>query len=155
LRYQPIFLVVSDVYFRLNPPLGLGNVDLVDYFHADRLEDEVEKWLATPEGRTRTGSIANKLVKQLTIETERHIEPPRLTVETVQHIEPLQMAIETEQHIEPLQLAIETEQHIKLPQLTIETARQIEPPPPPQGTNSGYNPQLDKTRPETMIEYLQ
>jgi len=94
--------IQTDVYYRLDPPLGLGNVDLVDCFYADQVEGAVKRWLATPEGKAYTGGIANKLVKRLTVENARYIEPPS----------------------------------------------------PPRETNSNYNPQLDKPRPETMIEYL-
>ncbi|KDQ51443.1 hypothetical protein JAAARDRAFT_530504 [Jaapia argillacea MUCL 33604] len=36
----------------------------------------------------------------------------------------------------------------------IAAARTMEPPPPPPDTNIGYNPQLDKKRPQTMQDYL-
>lgn len=39
--------------------------------------------------------------------------------------------------------------------VTIEQVREMVPPPPPPETNTGYNPQLDKHRPDTMIGYLE
>ncbi|KAF7978385.1 hypothetical protein HWV62_771 [Athelia sp. TMB] len=43
---------------------------------------------------------------------------------------------------------------LKLQAKTKEEARFVPPPPPPPGTNKDYNPELDKPRPDNMIDYL-
>ncbi|KIM75813.1 hypothetical protein PILCRDRAFT_665625 [Piloderma croceum F 1598] len=96
----------SDSYYRIDPPLGLGNTDLVDCFHVDQVEKAISEWLDTPEHTQYICDIASQLVN-------RDTEP-----------------------------------------VTVEQARTREPPPPPPETNPGYNPQLDKKRPETMMDYL-
>ena len=96
----------SYLYYRIDPPLGIGTTDLVDCFHVDQVEKSVRDWLDTPEHLQYIRDIASQLV------------------------------------------------NLDSGPVTVEEARGREPPPPPPETNPGYHPQLDKKRPETMIDYL-
>lgn len=70
----------SQIYYRLNPNLGLNNVDLVDCFHIDRIEETVAKWLTELEGKKAVCDIAEKLVDLNTAPLESaeatHAVPP-------------------------------------------------------------------------------
>ena len=96
----------SYLYYRVDPPLGINNIDLVDFFYADLVEKAVRDWLDTPEQKQYICDIASQLV------------------------------------------------NLDIAPVTAEQVREREPPPPPPDTNPGYNPQLDKKRPETMMDYL-
>jgi len=70
----------NQIYYRLNPDLGLGSVDLVDCFHVDKIEETVTKWLTEPEGKQAVRDIAAKLVDlntaPLEIAEAPHAAPP-------------------------------------------------------------------------------
>ena len=90
-------------YYRLDPALGLAEVDLCDCFHQDKVERAVNGW-------------ANEEGKELIAEITKKLQTPSIVI----------------------------------------AHRDMEPPKPEEGTvNPGYNPQLDKKRPSTMMEYLQ
>ena len=90
-------------YYRLDPALGLAEVDLCDYFHQDMVERAVNEW-ANGKGKEVVADISEKLRTPSTVATLRDMDPPK----------------------------------------------------PDKGTvNLGYNPQLDKKRPNTMTDYLQ
>lgn len=63
---------------RLDPPLDLELIDLVDYFHQARVENSVKKWLQSDEGKKKVNMIAESLVEpgKVTVETARLITPP-------------------------------------------------------------------------------
>lgn len=70
--------LISDVYFRCDPPLDIGFTDLIDCFHSDVVEASVGKWLDRDEGKNFVLNIASKLVehKQPGIIAEVHMRPP-------------------------------------------------------------------------------
>lgn len=94
------------LYCRIDPPLGLDKLTLVDCFHGEKVENAIGRWAEDAAGKDTITTTSALLVDE-TKETKA------------------------------------------------EDLRKLHPPAPPAGTvNPGYNPQLDKRRPETMMDYL-
>ena len=62
-------------YYRLDPALGLAEVDLCDYFRQDVVERAVNEW-ANGEGKQLVAEIAEKLRTQSIVNSLRDMEPP-------------------------------------------------------------------------------
>ena len=113
-------------YYRLDPELGLAEVDLCDIFYQEKVERKANEW-ANGEGKELVAEIAEKL-RTLSIADMEHpkLEKGKANPEK------------------------------RRTQSTLIAPRDMEPPKPEKGTvNPGYNPQLDKKRPSTMADYLQ
>lgn len=63
-------------YYRLDPALGLAEVDLCDYFHQDKVERAIDEW-ADGEGKELIAEIAVKLRTLSVPVTPRDMEPPK------------------------------------------------------------------------------
>ncbi|KAF8890659.1 acyl transferase/acyl hydrolase/lysophospholipase, partial [Infundibulicybe gibba] len=78
----------DDVYYRLDPPLGLEAIQLLDILHVDDVEIAINNWADTDIGRNYISDIATKLVGAyddevfLTSDNAHAITPPPPPEET-------------------------------------------------------------------------
>lgn len=63
-------------YYRLDPALGLAEVDLCDCFHQDKVERAVNEW-ANGKGKEPIENITEKLRTLSTVVALRDMEPPK------------------------------------------------------------------------------
>jgi hypothetical protein len=63
-------------YYRLDPTLGLAEVDLCDCFHQDKVERAVNEW-ANGKGKELVADITEKLRTLSTVSALRDMEPPK------------------------------------------------------------------------------
>ena len=63
-------------YYRLDPALGLAEVDLCDCFHQDKVELAVNEW-AKGKGKELVADITEKLRTLSTVAALRDMEPPK------------------------------------------------------------------------------
>ena len=64
-------------YYRLDPALGLAEVELCDCFHQDKVERAVNEWASGGEGKELVAEIAEKLGNLSTVVVPRDMEPPK------------------------------------------------------------------------------
>ncbi|TFK61375.1 hypothetical protein BDN72DRAFT_849745 [Pluteus cervinus] len=67
---------LKDAYVRVDPPLGIGSLELVDIFEADKVEQAVAQFLNTLEGQAGINLIAKRLVVDLKTTDPTTIIPP-------------------------------------------------------------------------------
>ncbi|KAF9006967.1 acyl transferase/acyl hydrolase/lysophospholipase [Cyathus striatus] len=77
----------QSVYFRLDPPNGLKNIDLFDCFHPDVVGNSIDHWMSLADGQAAIDAISNSIVNESTGAMGReeavNMEPPKPLIGTV------------------------------------------------------------------------